>query len=459
MNKRRAYTLSLIALSALLLLALPLINGFPFTYPDTGTYLRSAFRGFVPFDRPYWYGVFIRLASGGGLSLWGVVVVQALLTAWLSAALLRALGVKHVAQVLVSMAVLTATTGVAWYAGQLMPDIFTALGVMGLLLFLLDEGSLQRRAPYLGVVVLAVLVHSSNLLAFTVLLLVLMAGVGRIPWSRRRMAALLFAATWPVLVLLNLMVTRTPQLGRGAEVFLTARLIDAGILQEWLDATCPDDQALCDFRGALPGTGNEFLWAPSSPLYVLGGWEHAPARLRPTVFGALKEPGLLLRFASSSVAGAARQLVHWNVGAGFIGRDLQEPTNPVHDMVRNTMQQDHPAFLRARQSTGDGNEGWLRAMDRVFAPVMALSHLLLILFLLVPRWTTPRWRQAATVVAVALVANALVCATLSMVADRFGSRLNWLVPLLVLAALWHLWAQRAGGKTSSARSSQPQPGL
>ena len=46
--------------AALLLLSVPVLNGYPLVYSDTGTYLRTAFEGYVPPDRPVWYGLFLR---------------------------------------------------------------------------------------------------------------------------------------------------------------------------------------------------------------------------------------------------------------------------------------------------------------------------------------------------------------------------------------------------------------
>ena len=96
-----------------------LINGFPFVYSDTGTYIKSAFEGYIPFDRPYWYGAFIRATSGGGLTLWGVAIAQSALCAVyiLRVSKLRGPPGKAKRTALITCAVLTAGTGLGWYAG------------------------------------------------------------------------------------------------------------------------------------------------------------------------------------------------------------------------------------------------------------------------------------------------------------------------------------------------------
>ncbi|MEO8588057.1 MAG: hypothetical protein ABI432_01710 [Flavobacteriales bacterium] len=425
-----------------LLLAMPLINGFPFTYPDTGTYLASAFRGFVPYDRPYWYGVFLRVTSGGGHSLWGPIVAQSMLCAYLLLRTVRHFVSSSLPAILVVVIFLVACTGVSWYAGQLMPDIFTGIGLLALLLLLIENTSTSRLVGYATLLVLAVLVHASNLLAFSIAIALVFLTFRSIPIARRRAAFILIALCWPLLLALNAAVTGRASLGRGGHVFLVARLIDANILPDWLDAHCPGASGLCDYRDRLPTTAHDFLWAPDSPLYGMGGWAAPPDDYDHVVRSALSEPAFLLRFAINSLQGAGRQLIEFHVGAGFNGTNLSEPGDPVHYMLRNTMHQDYAAFLAARQTSRVGNVEWTTQADRLFIPVMVISHLALLLLLLLPSaLLPPGWRCAALLVVIVLLSNALVCASLSMVADRFSSRVNWVVPLLVAIALIHLLAR------------------
>src|SRR5207247_6774608 len=52
-------------------------NGYPVLFSDSGTYIHSGFDGFVPWDRPIAYGLFIKYVSLQK-SLWLVVYFQAL---------------------------------------------------------------------------------------------------------------------------------------------------------------------------------------------------------------------------------------------------------------------------------------------------------------------------------------------------------------------------------------------
>lgn len=433
-----------------LVLCMPFINGFPFTYPDTGSYLASAFRGKVPYDRPYWYGVFLRVSSGGGLSLWGPVVVQAALSTFLVLRTLRLFAPARPLPSVAVVALLVGCTGLSWYAGQLVPDIFTGIGLLAMLLLLLDDAGRPLRAFYALLLMLAMLVHGSNLFTFTALGLLVLVAFRSIALARRRTLLLVVLSCWPLLLALNAAVGGRAQLGRGGHVFLVARLIDADILNDWLDKSCPGSTALCAYRDSMPGSTIEFLWRQDSPLYALGGWEAPPDDFQGVLRNVFSDPELLGRFALRCLRDGTRQLVDWELGAGFIGRNMQDPNDPVHYMLRNTMPQDHPAFLASRQVQGDGNERWVRSMDKLFLPVMLVAHLALLLLLAQGRLALPpQWRTAALLVLVALVMNALVCATFSVPADRFSSRVNWVVPLLVLAALLYHWQQRQNARDNA----------
>ena len=60
-----------------------IVNGFPLWYPDTSTYLASGFELETPADRPIGYGIFIRLTSLNGASVWLVIVAQSIIIYYL----------------------------------------------------------------------------------------------------------------------------------------------------------------------------------------------------------------------------------------------------------------------------------------------------------------------------------------------------------------------------------------
>lgn len=84
-------SLIFVFLSALFLLTDAFYNGFPIVYSDTSTYIVSGFELETPFDRPITYGLFIRLFSFNGLSLWLVIFFQAFILSYLIFLLIKRL--------------------------------------------------------------------------------------------------------------------------------------------------------------------------------------------------------------------------------------------------------------------------------------------------------------------------------------------------------------------------------
>ena len=117
--------------SATLIMLIPaLINGYPMIYSDTSTYLASGFEMQPPMDRPMTYGLFIRLFSLNGLSLWPVIIMQCFLLVWLIYQLVGAVleeNHKFRALVFLAVTVVASFSGAGWASCYLIPDIFTPI--------------------------------------------------------------------------------------------------------------------------------------------------------------------------------------------------------------------------------------------------------------------------------------------------------------------------------------------
>jgi len=123
--------------AALLLLWPAVWNGYPLVFSDTGTYLTQAIERHLGWDRPPFYSLAI-LPLHMTLSLWPVVVAQALIAAWMLGLLRRALLPAASAWSVVPLAGLLAlATSLPWCAAQVMPDLFTGLLVLAAALLLL----------------------------------------------------------------------------------------------------------------------------------------------------------------------------------------------------------------------------------------------------------------------------------------------------------------------------------
>ena len=144
-----------------------LYNSYPMVTSDSGAYINNAWIIHVPEDRPIGYSIFIRLMSLSGVSLWGVVIVQSLIVSFFLQLITRhLLGAKYHHFLFLGISLLLGVASTAgWFAGQVMPDIFTALLLLSLcvLFFIPLKKNWHVWILYIFILV-CILLHNSNLL-------------------------------------------------------------------------------------------------------------------------------------------------------------------------------------------------------------------------------------------------------------------------------------------------------
>ena len=147
----------------LMLLAPAIWNGFALLEYDTGGYLARWFEGYLVPSRPGAYGLVLAMAAR--FQFWPVLVVQAGLTIWIIALLMRELGVPDRPWLLAAvLASLTVATTLPWLTSILLTDIFAGLAVLALYLLVFGEtsGAWERWALG-GLVAFAAAAHSATL--------------------------------------------------------------------------------------------------------------------------------------------------------------------------------------------------------------------------------------------------------------------------------------------------------
>lgn len=430
-------------LGGLLLIGAGLYNGFPLVTSDSGTYLNSALLYTVPDDRPITYGLFVRFTSLR-LTLWLVIFVQGVLLAGL---LLRCVAEfvprlqSNMSRFLVVGFTIWAT-GVSWYCSQLMPDIFTAIGLLSLCLLLLG----RFRSPggqllLLLILALATLMHNSHLLINTLVVV----GFGLVAYQQRLFArGLVRRAHWLAttgVVLSSWLLLPTIQAGfgggftlsRASPAFLMARLCETGILEQYLDRNCGTYNGfkLCAYRDKLPNDAIAFMWDENSPFNQTGGLKENLSEYQQIVRDVLTSPRYYPLLISESIQATLRQLTHIGYGDGLT--PYRENTNPywkVQVLVAYELKE-YMSSLQNRNSLS-----FTTLNDRVYG-LQWLSLLLLALF--VRRATKPD-ASASTkhlllllvVVGLGMIANAFVTGALANVLDRLQSRVAWLVPFVAI---------------------------
>lgn len=438
-------------------LAVPALwNGYPFVFFDTLDYLRMSFTWEFMHNRTMPYAV-VLAATHLGLSTWLTVAFQCLVVAYVLYEALAVFAPVRPARALVPMALLLlVATGVGFYTGQLMPDVFAGVVALGSPTLALGAGRLPpwRRAALTVVVAIAASTHSSHLFLAIGLAAcaVGFAAIGRWWPEVRRDAVLPVVAALGGAVLVvatHWVLAGRPVLSQSGSVFLLARFMQDGLAQRYLDDICPPlgqmategpaaGLRLCPVRDRLPMNTNQFLWNPywngNSPFIELGGWIGLRSEAQRVVVGTLK--AYPAAHAAAALRETAIQLVMTGTGDGL--ENIQWLMN---DEMRRSFPNEFDSFVHSRQE-GEGH------LD--FGPVNAVHVPLLILatlatgLLVIPRLAGRDGRTSAMAafLLLAILGNAFICGALSNPNHRYQSRVVWVAVFAVAVGAMRMREKR-----------------
>lgn len=427
--------------STLFLLAPAIWNRFPLLQFDTGGYLVRWFEGYLVPSRSTVFGLYLNAFTTP--DFWPVVVLQAALTVWLLALLLRALGFGGRPLLLVGVtAALSALTTLPWLTSILLTDIFAGLAVLAVHLLIFADGALRRfeRDALIALTAFAVATHSAT---FAVILALLAAAalawwyfrIGSAAGIVRGIAALVLGAV--MLVSANYVVAGRLAWTPGGLALSFGRMLQDGIVNRYLADHCPEQRLkLCKHRHELPTDADVFFWSGKGSIFNnLGRFAGLGDEMSEIVVGSLRDYPLWQ--VELALAATAHQLTRVATGEGVV----------------NTVWHTYWAIDRfapgaaagmhaARQQHGEIE---FAAINRIHQPV-ALASMLLLIATMLFGWRREAFADLgmlAMTATAALLANAFVCGVLSNPHDRYGARLIWIAPLVVTLLLCRLYAWRS----------------
>jgi hypothetical protein len=431
-----ASTWALAGVAMVLTLLAPAIwNGFPLIFPDTGGYFTATLTASPQQGRSALYGLF--LTAGIPLYFWPCVIVQSAMMAWLIAVTLRVNGLGGRPWLALGVAVvLSVTTSLPWFAGQLMPDILFPAAALSLYLLAFADNQLARweRYPLAAVIAFAIPSHmaAAGLCLALIAALFLLARAVRIwprltlPAPRLTFAAASIAAGIALCPVSNLALTGSFAFTPGGSGFLFGRLIEDGIVERYLAERCPDRTIkLCAYIDVMPDEADDWLWG-NSVLYKLGGWDAHKAEEERIIRDTLiMYPGMHL---SAAIVAAASQFITFDTEVSV---DDNDPTfNAFEEFIPAML----PALNNARQQSERFN---VAPLNYIHAPVggLAIAGIVLALILRRRLKLSPEAAALCLTILIALVANAAICGIFSHPVDRYQSRLVLLAPFAVAILL------------------------
>lgn len=417
-------------------------NNFPLVFPDTGTYISSGFDNYVPIDRPIFYGWFLRHASLAE-SLWLAILAQSMLLALLLYYFFRHFVAARYRGFLYLGFVFFCTlfTGLSVHVSTLIPDIFAPMMILCLGLLLLVPGLKLRDKVVIGIILFySVAVHYAHLFAAIVIL----AAVSLLYIMYRKIQLIRLRPlllSWGIVLLsalliptINWMMGDSFGLSRGGHVFMMQRLIQWGVIEEYLGDACPEKgYRLCEYRDSIP---RDFIWREESPLYKTGGWMENKEEYGAIIREVATDWKYLRAILARSVETSFELFFSFDVG-DTTGPQL-EGSSPF-ETIKWRFPEQWRRYLGSRQSFEKLDFGLLNFVQRV----VLLAGLFISLLLLLSRRAPMPQKILVGFFLICLVANAVVFASLSGVFPRYQSRVMWLILLpLFLLATQYPWFQR-----------------
>lgn len=424
--------------SVIVLLWPALFNAFPLVTPDTGTYINSGMTLTVQADRSIGYGAFLLLTSMG-ISLWFVVLAQAILLNWLIRSVCRLLlGDKANNLLLLFVIILMGfTTTVSWFGGQLMPDAFTGMLLLALLLFF-PEKDRRKQWGYGIFIFIACLMHNSHVpvLLLVSVLLMLYYYRSKLQAAFRAMRKVFFITVGAgvLLCFINLWSGWGFGLSPSSHVFIMSRMAENGILDMYLDKQCPvKHYDLCNYQGKLGLRQWDFMWGGDYP-HNKAGWNDKATKkeYQQIIWGTLTTPKLLGFHILKAAEGTLHELPLIYVSDGILPQG--EGTSPYMAIAQH-----FPHQLKEYHCTLQSDNVLTTPVQYVnmFIAAFAVLSVMAVLWLAQRKpereETRPvAWKTVFSITILFLLVNAFITTTFSTVVPRFEARVFWVLLLLCL---------------------------
>jgi hypothetical protein len=417
-----------------------LFNRYPLLYPDSITYVgdgRVVARALFLHDLSDYYGMRSLIYSLGILpfhwnfSLWPVVALHALLTAYIIWLVARSILLRRtVLSYVVLIVLLSLLTSLSWFVSLIMPDILGPLLYLCIFLLVFARETLSRveRVAVSAIAWWAMASHMTHLMlaAGTCILLLFLLLIFRrhatlLRWRDVGQVALIVLLAAGSQLALHTYLYGKPSLGGDRPPYLMARVISDGPGRRYLEQHCAEAKfAICDGLRNLPDTADDFVWKENGIWY--GASDEMRERLRqeeiPFVLATLR--AYPREQISKSLANFWEQLTTF-------GFEL-DPNDWILKEFDDVLPRERTSYLRSRLAQNDIPFDFFELVQ-VWTVIASLA----VIVLFIPRlWRRrpPRLLGLGGVIVFTVVANAFVTGAMSMVEDRYQGRVIWLVPFL-----------------------------
>ena len=398
----------------------------------------------IPIDRPIFYGIFIKYLSLMS-SLWYVIFFQSIILSLLIYLLFREFFSKNTFGIyyLISLFILTFTTGISFNVSMLTPDIFTSFLFITFYLILFGKNLSKFENVVISIIfIFSLFTHNSHFfILFIVLgiLLLLFALRNRIiinfPFSFNRFVSLLslFILSIVLFPIMNYLIDKKFIFSQATHVFLMHKMHDDSILQPYLQENCEKNKYyICDYKDNLPW---DLIWDSKSPITKDGDWNKYKHEDNEILIDILTTYKYSKMFFLKSFHQTFKQFFSFSTGDAPSG----EMTKPSEIEINKYFNDEMREFLVSRQVLEKIDFKSLNHIQIITIFLSIVSLFIIVFNNLILQ--DERFKMSILVLVIYLFSNAYICCTFSNVLDRYQSRVVWLLPIFALIIFFKAFEQ------------------
>ena len=418
---------------------------------DSGAYLMTAQSLSIPLDRSVFYSLYIRglhdfLALFSQPILGEIVVLPPLILLFVGIfQLVQKLfpTLRKLKQQWIFLAMWFCAfflTSMPWFLFQAMPDIFTAILCIFVLLFLQTK-SLSNSIACSMVILVAAIMHNANLITLTsfsmAIWLALKGYLGKwthpihqyITLSKSRSLLGLSFVPWALLIASNVWGGNGVTVGKGSHVFFMGKLCENGILKTYLDDECATHpNPFCAYKDSLPEHTWDFVWNSHGILEKTGGWHHSKELYDQIIWGTLSKPKYIAQHIQAAISATAQQVILTHGGDGLTPLDT---TATLAQELKLHYPDEYQGFIN--ESKQQKSQIDFTFYNRIYD----WSAIVLILGAVICLYRRPNPLLATFfgITALFILCNAFSTACFANVLARLNARDFWILPMLSMGII------------------------
>ncbi len=350
-------------------------------------------------------------------------------------------------------------TPMPWFLLQAMPDIFTAILCIFVLLFLQTK-SLSNSIACAMVILVAAIMHNANLITLTIVgIAIWLAWKGYLgKWthplnqyvslSKTRSLLGLSFVPWALLIASNIWGGQGFTVGKGSHVFFMGKLCENGILKTYLDDECASKpNPFCAFKDSLPEHTWDFVWNSHGILEKTGGWHHSKELYNEIIFGTLSKPKYIALHIQAAVSATAQQVILTHGGDGLTPLDTSAT---LAQELKLHYPDEYEGFIN--ESKQQKSQIDFTFYNRIYD----WSAIVLILGAIICLYRRPNPLLATFfgITALFILCNAFSTACFANVLARLNARDFWILPMLSMGVIIQYLFSLSRSKNRDPQSSQ-----